>query len=266
MHALALFQAGKLGEALEASTSETQRKPADPAPRDLLAQLLCFTGEFARADKHFETLVKQFPERAPAVALLRQLIRAAEARDQFYREGRFPEPLVELTPVVAQHLEASVFLRSGNVAAAYQLLLDAQQQRRPLAGSCDGREFGDFRDATDLLAPVFEVFTPTGKYAWVPMESVIEMTLSPVESPVDVLWRRAHLVVRDGPDGDVYLPQLYYGSHAVDDDELRVGRAADWVQIEDEPLGGVGQKVMSIDETDVPLIAINRLEFHPPGD
>jgi type VI secretion system protein ImpE len=266
MNALGLFRAGKLGAALEASAADTQLKPADPSPRDLLAQLLCFRGQFPRADKHLETLALQFPDRAPAIALIRQLIRAAEAREQFYRDGRFPEPLVELTPLVRQHLEASVFMRAGDLSGAYQLLVETESQRPRLAGTCNGTEFADFRDVTDLLAPVFEVLTPTGKYAWVPMERVTEITFPPVESPLDVLWRRARMVVRDGPDGDVYMPSLYYGSHAVEDEELQVGRAADWVEVEHEPLRGIGQKVMSVDGSDVPLITINELRFNAHAD
>ncbi len=265
MNALELFRAGKLHDALEASAAETQRKPADPSPRDLMAQLLCFTGQLQRADKQLETLALQFPDRAPAIALIRQLLRAAEAREQFYRDGRFPEPVVELTPVVRQHLEASVLMRGGDLSGADELLVEAERRRPRLAGTCDGTAFTDFRDVTDLLAPVLEVLTPTGKYAWVPMESVAELSLQPMESPLDVLWRRARMMIRGGPHGDVYLPQLYYGSHAVEDEELQVGRAADWLEAEHEPLRGVGQKVMSVDGSDIPLITISELRFNTSG-
>ena len=263
MNALELFRAGKLREAIDASAAETQRKPADPAPRDLLAQLLCFAGEFARADKQLETLSLQFPDRAPTIALIRQLLRAAEAREQFFEEGRFPDLMVEPTPVMRQHLRASVLIRDGDLSGAHQLLIAAAPQRPRLSGTCNGTGFADFRDVTDLLAPVFEILTPTGKYAWIPMESVVEMSLHPVVSPVDVLWRRTHLVVRDGPEGDVYLPQLYFGSHAAEDQDLQVGRAADWCETEHEPLGGIGQKVMVVNGSDTPLITINELRFDP---
>jgi type VI secretion system protein ImpE len=205
----------------------------------------------------------QFPDRAPTIALFRQLLRAAEAREQFFLKGRFPEPIVEPTPVMRQHLQASVSMREGDLSGAHQLLIVATSQRPRLSGTCNGTAFADFRDVTDLLAPVFEVLTPTGKYAWIPMERVVKMSLHPVVSPLDVLWRRTHLVVRDGPEGDVYLPQLYFGSHAAEDEELQVGRAADWCGSEHEPLGGIGQKVMAVDGSDTPLITINELRFDP---
>lgn len=265
MSALELFRAGKLHEALEASIEETKNKPAKPDPRDLLIQLLCFAGEFERTDKHLQVMTTQFPDRAPAVALIRQLLRAAEAREQFFSDGRFPEPIVELSPAVRQHLQATVLLRENDVASAYDLLCQADQQRPRVSGTCDGTAFDDLRDVDDVLAPVFEVFTSTGKYAWVPIENVVELTLHPMDSPLDVLWRRASMVIRDGPDGDVYLPQLYVGSHKVADEEIQAGRATEWIGEEGEPVRGLGQRMMIVGDRDVSLIHIKELRVDSVG-
>src|SRR5208337_639641 len=127
-----------------------------PDPRDLLSQLLCFTGELERADKHLETLGAQFPERAPVVGLIRQLVRAAKARQQFYDEGRLPE-FTEKPPEYLQRcLQASICLRQGETAEAARLLAAAEAARPRLAGRCNGQPFQDLRDADDLTAAVLE--------------------------------------------------------------------------------------------------------------
>jgi len=262
MNALEFFQAGRLRDAIDACITATKARPADPGPRDLLVQLLCFTGDWQRADKHLETLTVQCPDRVPAIALIRQLLRAAEAREQFFTEGRCPEPIVELSPVARLHLEAAVHLRENDAAGALDILADAEARRPRLSGMCNDVAFHDFRDADDLLTPVFEVLTSSGKYAWVPMESVVEMTLFDVESPLDILWRRTQMVVRGGPDGDVYLPQLYFGSHATGDEELQVGRAADWNgDAHNPPVRGVGQKIMMVDDSCNPLVSVRAIRF-----
>ena len=46
--------------------------------------------------------------------------------------------------------------------------------------------------------------------------------------PRDLLWRARQMVVRGGPDGEVFLPVLYAGSHANPDDRIRLGRMTDW--------------------------------------
>ena len=70
------------------------------------------------------------------------------------------------------HLEASICLREGDQAKAAQLLAEAEESRPHPTGTCDGKPFDDLRDLDDLVAPVFEVLTSTGKYYWIPMERV----------------------------------------------------------------------------------------------
>ena len=81
-----------------------------------------------------------------------------------------------------------------------------------MTGTCDDQPFDDLRDLDELTASFFEVLTSTGKYFWIPLERVDTVEFRAWERPRDLLWRRAHMVVRGGPDGEVYLPVLYAGS------------------------------------------------------
>ncbi len=262
MDALQLFRDGNLQEAIAACTREVQSNPGKPNPRDLLSQLLCFSGEYERADKHLETLGAQFPEREAVVSLIRQLIRAAKARQQFYDDGRLPEFTEKPPEYLQSYLEASICFRQGESDEARKLLARAEASRPRPAGRCNGQPFQDLRDADDLTEALLEIFTTTGKYYWIPLENVRRIMLHPIENPLDVLWRRCQIQATACSEGIVYVPQLYAGTFRSEDESLRLGRSTDWVGPEEGPVRGIGHRVFWIDETPRPFVEIQNLEIN----
>src|SRR5262249_60718948 len=95
-------------------------------------------------------------------------------------------------------------------------------------------------------AAVVEVLTSHGKSSGLRVGRVESAEFRPPQRPRDLLWRRVHMVVRDGPDGEVYLPTLYAGTHAAAEDGLRLGRATDWTGGGGAPGGGVGQRAYPV--------------------
>jgi type VI secretion system protein ImpE len=250
-----------LNDALAASLQEVKAAPADKSRRGFLCELACFAGDFERADRQLDLLGDQDPQAALGVSLFRQLIRAEQARQQFFTEGRLPEFVAEATPVDKMHLEASILVRDGKPEEAAQLLAQAEEQRPKVAGTCDGRPFADLRDLDDLIGPVFEVLTSNGKYYWIPVDRVESIEFRPPQRPRDLLWRRARMIVHDGPDGEVYLPALYAGSHAAAEDGLRLGRATDWAGGQGRPVRGSGQRTFLVGDEAKTLMEIQVLTF-----
>lgn len=261
MTASQLYQSGQLPEAVAAATQAVRERPTDLPSRWLLCELLCFSGDVARADLQLDALGQQDPKVAVGVSLFRHLIRAEQARQQFYKEGRVPEFLDQPSDELKLRLEASIRLREGAPADAAKLLEKAEELRKPTAGTCDGRPFKDFRDLDDFSASLFEVLTSNGKYYWVPFERVEQIKLSAPERLRDLLWRSAHLIVRGGPDGQVYLPVLYPATAAQDDNRLKLGRATDWQGGDGAPTRGVGQRTFLVGEEDKAIMQITTLEF-----
>jgi type VI secretion system protein ImpE len=256
------YQAGRLREALVAATEEVKARPGDASHRGFLCELLCFAGELERADRQLDALGQLDPQQAMGVSLLRHLLRAEQARQQFHAEGRLPEFLTAVSPDLRRRLAASIALREGKGAEAARLLEEAEAERPRVPGRLNGEPFEDFRDLDDLSASFFEVLAASGKYYWIPAELVELIEFHPPERPHHLLWRPARMVVRGGgPDGVVYLPALYAGSHRSDDDRLRLGRATDWSGGEGEPVRGVGQRTFLAGERDVPILELERLEF-----
>ena len=239
----ALFKQGRLKDAIAAATARVRREPAAASARILLAELLLFAGNLERADGQLDTAGTIDPSLGVAAAEFRQLLRAEQARRQLLDEGRVPEFLDGPTNTQRGALAAVVALRAGDHAAAAAHIAAAEAVRPVVAFIADGKRIDDWRDADDLIGGSLEVLTTTGKYMWIPIERIVELTLHAPERPRDLYWRRATLSVDAGPNGEVYVPALYVCPPDEADEALRLGRATDWREVTEGLTRGVGQRV-----------------------
>ncbi len=268
--ALQLFSAGKLKEAIAAATEDVRKAPTSVDARGDLADLLLFAGDYERADKQLEAIMPTDPKQAYGFTQFRHLVRAAQARHQFFTEGRVPEFLEVPSERMRFLLEASILLRENRPADANKLIEQALGLYPVVTGTRDGVAFRGLRDLDELLATVFEVIAKNGKYYWIPIESVerIEFTV-PEEgktSTRDLLWRPAQLTTWNGSEGEVYMPSLYHGSH-LREEPYAVGHMSHWeVSAEGAPYRGVGQRTLVFGKEEVPFLEIKALEFEKaPG-
>jgi type VI secretion system protein ImpE len=262
-----LLREGKLGPALAAATAELRKQPSNLGARILVAELLLISGNLERADVILDAAADIDPGSAVAVAAFRQLLRADMARRQLRRDGRVPEFLGEPTPACRTLLAGYVALRDGDMAGAASAAALAEATRPRVPGDADDEPFDDFRDGDDLSAGIFEVLTTTGKYFWIPTERVEAIELHPPARAQDLAWRRASMTVRDGPDGDVYLPVTYDWNNESQDDALRLGRATDWRTLLEPSsnapglMQGLGQRTFLAGERSLEIMAATRLRF-----
>ena len=261
-----LFQEGRLADAVAAANAAVRQAPAELAPRVLLAELLLFAGNLERADVVLDATAMIDPQAAIVVAEFRQLVRADMARRQQQRDGRLPEFLGEPTEALAATLQASVALRAGDAAGAAALAARAESLRPRVSGTVNGTAFDDFRDADDLHAGFFEVLTTTGKYFWIPTERVESIVFDKPKRARDLYWRRATMSVRQGPDGVVYLPAIYASDDPDLDDELRLGRATDWIERPDAPVSGAGQRMFLAGDKLISVTDITEITFGAAAD
>jgi type VI secretion system protein ImpE len=264
MNAKELYQTGQLVEAIAAAGEEVKQRPTDLGCRALLCELLCFAGNLDRADLQLDAMGHQAPEAAMVVSLFRQLVRAEQARRQFFEEGRLPDFLTEPPEHLKRRLEASIRIREGKPAEAASLLDEAERLRPPVSGVCDGTRFEEIRDLDDMIGSVFEALTSTGKYYWIPAETIDVIEFRPPGRPRDLLWRPARMVVRGGPDGEVFLPTLYAGTYAETDDRIRLGRYTDWRGGDGQPTRGVGLRMLLVGEDARTILELKQIAFDSP--
>jgi type VI secretion system protein ImpE len=256
-----LFDAGDLQGAIKAALEDVRLHPTDPPLRLLLGELLCLGGERERADRQLDTLGQQDPQLVVGTHAFRQLIRAEEARQQFFTSGRVPEFLGPPSEAMKLLLEASIRVRESAFGEAAALLARAEQQRPPVTGKCNGQAFQDLRDLDDQTSCIFEILTTAGRYFWVPIEQVASITFEAPARPRDLLWRQSRLVLRDGLDAEVFLPALYAGTQTEGDDRARLGRSTDWKGGDDAPTRGIGQRMFLVGDEARPILEIETLQM-----
>lgn len=255
------FKSGKLAEAIAAAIEQVRTNPADRGKRMFLAELFCFSGDLERADTQLNVLFQPDAPELMVLTLFRQLIRGETARREVFGQGRVPEFVAQPPEHIKLHLEAAIRIRENKLAEASELLTKAETLRPAVTGTCDGMPFDDFRDLDDLVAPVLEVITANGNYYWVPTETVELLELHKPERTRDLYWRPAHLIVTDGPDGVVYIPALYPGSHAATDEAVKLGRRTDWTVGDSQPYRGLGQREFLIGESAKSIMEIGTINF-----
>lgn len=261
MDAHELYRAGKLAEAVVAAGEAVKTQPGDSGRRGLLAELLLLAGNLDRADLQLDALTKADAQSAPHVAMLRQLVRAEQARRQVFAEGRLPEFLGPPPEGMKERLRAAVLLRSGPAGEAAKCLAAAEERRTRVRGTCDGASFDDLRDLDDLTADFFEVLTTTGKYFWIPFDRVISVEFRAPTRPRDLLWRRTAMAVRDGPEGEVFVPAVYPDVDGAADDAARLARTTSWRGGDGAPVRGVGQRTLLVGDEPKPILEIREIRF-----
>jgi type VI secretion system protein ImpE len=240
MTASELFQAGQLQTAIDAQLAKVKSKPTDQGARLFLFELFLFAGELDRARKQLDVLKYEDPKHLAAIEQFRTLLQSETIRREVFAGTMQPKWLMEVPPHVPTRLEAVKLLGQGRTAEARAKLDEANAAVPNIAGTLNGKKFEGLYDADERFGTVIEVFGAGGTYAWVPLETVESITMNPPGRPLDVLYRPANLVLRDGPSGDIMIPSLYPGSHLAADEELKLGRSTAFA--EGEFVTGTGVK------------------------
>jgi type VI secretion system protein ImpE len=232
MNAQGLFQAGKLGEAVQALGAELRDNPTDAKRRTFLFELLCFAGEYQRAEKQLDVLASDGGAAEMGALLYRAALHAERIRQAIFEKKDYP--------------------------------ITAPESDAPLSGTLNGKPFEFFADADPRLGAKLEVFA-AGDYLWIPLEHVASVELQAPSRLRDLLWAPA--IVRTGPAfkgkelGEVLLPAVCPLSWKSQDDQVRLGRATEW---QDDDAGNelpFGQKMFAVDEDEIPILEIRKLEF-----
>ena len=258
MDANQLFKAGQLAEAIDAQLAVVKAKPMDNGQRVFLFELLAFAGDLDRAKKQIDAVTYTEPELQMAVLDYRKNLDSERARRLVFGSKAQPEFLQPPTEHVRTRLLGLQKLADNAVPEAAQAFSDANEQMPALTGSLNGQAFDGLRDGDDCLGSVLEVFA-NGKYLWVPLEQVATLKMSAPRFPRDLLWVSAHLEMKEGDAGSVYLPALYPGTYQEADAQLKLGRLTDWRG--EAPIRGVGAKVFFVGADESSILDWRNLEL-----
>ncbi len=237
-----LLRAGDLPGLRALFAARVRAEPGQAAHRVDMADVLIVAGDLERADTHLSLASDQDTSLGLAVALTRQLLRAATARIETFEQRRPPELVTEADPAITAAL--AILAGVGDAEPAS----DAAE----LGGTLNGERFTGLRDGDGRTPTVLEILTSTGKYCWVSFADIASLKVQKAERLRDLVWRPAELEVRGGPTGIVYLPAIYHAAADEMTDAHRLGRATDWVE-EGETVRGLGLRTWLVGEEAVTL-------------
>jgi type VI secretion system protein ImpE len=245
MTATELFKQGRLQQAIDAQIAEVKATPADHGKRLFLFELAAFAGDLDRARRQIDAVQYEEKDRDVAVASYRKLLDSEEKRRRLFRDGLQPRFLIEPPEHVKLRLEAVNRLREDRQAEAAELLNRANEGAGALKGTLNGKAFEGVRDTDDLFGTVLEVIAH-GEYFWLPLEQLDTLASNAPVYPRDLLWLPARVVMKEGEQGEVFLPTLYPGSHDSPDEKIKLGHSTDWKQAEGGPVLGVGARTFLV--------------------
>jgi type VI secretion system protein ImpE len=261
MRSLELVNEGKLMDAIRDAKDGVKSSPTDIDKRIVLGKLLCFVGDFEKADLHLETALMQSPEMAYSISHDRYLIRASIARKKWFTESALPDFIAPIDPVVELQLKFWTLHRAGDAEQALKILEHLNDYCDSLSGVSDGSPFMGFRDLDDSTIACLEVLSLAGKYFWIPWHRIESLEFEPPKKLGDLLWREAHVVVREGPDTNIFVPVCYPGTDAESGDAALLGRTTEWLNMACGTVTGVGHRIFRVADNDIPILSIKKLEF-----
>jgi type VI secretion system protein ImpE len=260
MNALESFNAGALSQAMDTIGAEIKSNPADPKRRTFLFELLCFSGDLDRAGKQLEVIAQQGAESEVAVQHYRQALQAETARRQVFAGNGIPGLPKQIPSYTGLHLKAIQCLHEGKNGEAIALLEEAVASYPSLQGELNGTKFESLSDCDDVLGPFLEVLVGPS-YSWVPWESIESVQVAPPKYLRDLIWLPAQIDLIVGSLGQVFLPCLYPGSYGSSSDPVKLGRLTEWQTAVEGLSLGLGQKLLAVDDLEIPFAEIRTIEF-----
>ena len=255
-----LLDAGKLQAAIDQLTSQVKANPTDTQPRIFLFELLLFAGDWDRAERQIDTIAHQSVESGLGVQVYRDNLKAERERGRLLADGRRPHFITDPPAYVDLHLHAINRLREGNLSQARETLARADEERPAFKGAINGQPFADFRDYNDLVGPVLELIVKD-QYTWVPFEQIKRLEIAAPRQLRDLIWIPVHIETTAGAGGDAYIPCLYEGSSTHRNEQVKLGRMTDWMDVGDGLYLASGLRLFLVDGEDVALLEARKIEF-----
>lgn len=224
----ALFEAGRLQDAIASLGDELRSNPTDIQRRTFLFELLCFAGEFDRAEKQLDVLARASSDAEMGAWLYRAALHAARLRRDMFASGDLPPA----------------------------------PDPEPIRGTLNGEPFESLVDADPRIGARLEVFA-AGQYTWIPFAQIASIRIPPPRRLRDLLWIPAQ--VRTGPAfrdvelGEVLIPALTPLAWLHPDPEVGLGRNT-VVQDVDGVEIPAGRKMLLVDDELVPMLELRELD------
>lgn len=246
----ALIKQAELDPAITMASQALRDDPLNSDIRARYIELLCVQGEFEKADQQLDIMLRQHPDFVTGAVNLRQLIRAASARKDFYQAGMTAQLFDEPDAMFKAQLSLRVALNANDLATAVSAAAELESLRQTVSIDINGQSYETVRDLDDSLCGYLELFGTDGHFYLARFDQIDSLQFKKPESLLDTIWRRAEIYIKDGPQGDVFVPMTYIACDSIDS---RLGRGSDWQQLAEGLVTGIGQKMLLVGDEAIAL-------------
>ncbi|MBE0546301.1 MAG: tetratricopeptide repeat protein [Rubrivivax sp.] len=249
-------QALKEGDALRALkllTEQVRTAPQNAKLRVFMFQLLCVLGQWDRALNQLNVSLELDPATLPMVQTYREAIACETLRLQVFAGQKAPMLFGEPETWIALLIEALLREGRGEAEAARQLREQGLEQAPATPGTADGKPFAWIADADTRLGPTIEAVI-NGRYYWLPWNRLAKVDIDAPEDLRDAIWMPAHFEFTNGGDVVGLIPTRYPDTVLASGDALALSRQTDWRETSPGVYIGLGQRLITTDNAEFPLM------------
>jgi type VI secretion system protein ImpE len=257
-----LLKAGDLSGALASLQDAVRANPDDAKLRVFLFQLLCVIGDWKRAVAQLKLCAQLDAAALPMAQTYREAIICEVFREKVFAGDK--DPLIFGEPqdwvaLLAQGLKA---LAQGKPDRAAELREEAFDKAPTTSGSLDEQDFEWIADADMRLGPVLEIIV-NGKYFWMPFNVLSSLRIDPPQDLRDTVWTAANLTLQNGGELVALIPTRYAGTAERGSDAMKLSRTTEWEDLGNDMFAGLGQRLLTTDQSDVSLMDTRNFQFAP---
>lgn len=260
MNAEDSIKAGNLEAALSELMDAVRNDPAKPEYRTFLFQLYCVLGDWNRALTQLNVVADMDSSTMLMAQSYRELLLCEAFRADVFTGKRAPLLFGEPNAWLGTLMQALGEVEKGNGSEAGAIVMKAMDLAVARSGTIDGESFEWLSDADMRLGPVFEIIL-NGKYYWVPMENVAEISFSEPEDLRDLVWLPVQIRWNNEGSSIGFMPTRYPGSGTLQDPQNALARKTEWADVGGNFFIGSGQRMFTSSENEYSLLQTRKIVF-----
>ena len=238
-------------------------KPADVKARIFLFQLLCVLGQWERALNQLATATSLDDGTLAMAQMYGEAVRCEAIRREVFAGRTAPMVFGHPEQWLALLIESLLVSGQGDERKSESLRLRAFEEAEVSSGVLNDRPFDWVADADSRIGPVLEAII-NGRYYWVPLSRLSQMTMEAPTDLRDVVWMPAQLQFENGGETVALIPTRYPGSETSSDGLIQLSRKTEWDEVRPGCHVGRGQRVLSTDRDEVALMDVRTLTVSRP--
>lgn len=249
---------GDIGAALLALQTQVRSEPANAKLRVFLFQLLCVNGEWDRALTQLNVSGDMDAGTLGMVQVYREALRNEALRREIFAGRKSPLIFGDPQQWIALLLEALKLTAAGETKKAQTLREQAFEEAPATSGQINGTPFEWIADADSRLGPMLEAVI-NAKYYWIPLSHIAHVKVEKPEDLRDLVWMPAQFTWINGGQAVGLIPTRYPGSEMHADQKVRLARRTEWQDLGHDTYIGFGQRMLTTNVDDHPLMEIREL-------